>query len=38
MNIQAILYGLNRNATTLQLDWGFKPLFDDVLPPENLMP
>jgi hypothetical protein len=31
MNIQAIPYGLNRNATTLQLDWGVKPFFDDVL-------
>ena len=31
MNIQPIPYGLNRNATTLQLDWGVKPFFDGVL-------
>jgi hypothetical protein len=31
MNIQPIPYGLNRNATTLQLDWGIKHFFDDVL-------
>jgi hypothetical protein len=31
MNIKPIPYGLNRNATTLQLDWGVKPFFDEVL-------
>ena len=31
MNIQPIPYGLNRNAKTLQLDWGIKPFFDDIL-------
>lgn len=31
MKIQPIPYGLNRNATTLELDWGAKSFFDDVL-------
>jgi hypothetical protein len=31
MNIKLIPYGLNRNAKTLQLDWGIKPFFDDIL-------
>jgi len=31
MNIQKVPYGLNRNAIKLDLIWGVKPFFEDVL-------